>query len=324
MSEGMRAQTRTATATISKTATDTRQFSSTREIVCPECNGDLVEDETHGETSCVECGLIIREDEIDHGPEWRSYTDDDTNRERTGAPRTHLRHDHGLSTEIGVGKDGMGRTLSGRQRSKMRRLRKWNHRFQNDSSDRTIRHAIGEIRRMGSALGLPKTPQETAAVTFRRAHGDGLLLGRSVEAVASAALYVGIRMAQLPNTLADVANVSRGDEDRVVSAYKYIQRELGLEVPPARPRQFVSSIGSEVDATSSTEQTALELLQLAAESCYTSGKNPECLAAAAIYAGSILERDHVTQAALAASADVTPITIRNRYQDLLDLYQDSE
>ena len=55
-----------------------------------------------------------------------------------------------------------------------------------------------------------------------------------------------------------------------------------------------------------------------------SGKNPECLAAAAIYAGSLLEDDNVTQAALANTADVTPVTIRNRYQDLIDLYQGSE
>jgi transcription initiation factor TFIIB len=320
----MRAQTRTAITTSTKIQTNTPQSTSTRETVCPECNGDLIADEAHGETSCAECGLIIRENEIDHGPEWRSYSDDDINRKRTGAARTHLRHDHGLSTEIGFGKDGAGRTLSGRQRSKMRRLRKWNHRFQNDSSDRTLRHAIGEIRRMGSALGLPKTVQETAAVTFRRAHGDGLLPGRSVEAVASASLYVGVRMAQLPNTLTGVAGVSRVDEDRIISAYKYIQRELSLEVPPASPQQFVSSIGSEVGAASATEQTALKVLHLAADSCYMSGKNPECLAAAAIYAGSLLEDDNVTQAALANTADVTPVTIRNRYQDLIDLYQGSE
>jgi transcription initiation factor TFIIB len=44
---------------------------------------------------------VVSEDRIDRGPEWRSFADDDTNPERTGAPLTRSRHDRGLSTEIG-------------------------------------------------------------------------------------------------------------------------------------------------------------------------------------------------------------------------------
>ncbi|MFB6256831.1 MAG: TFIIB-type zinc ribbon-containing protein, partial [Haloplanus sp.] len=40
---------------------------------CPECSGSLVTDEEHGETVCADCGLVVEEDEIDHGPEWRAF-----------------------------------------------------------------------------------------------------------------------------------------------------------------------------------------------------------------------------------------------------------
>lgn len=51
---------------------------------CPECDGHLgVEAD---ETVCSDCGLVVSEYRIDHGPEWRSFSDDDRNPARTGAP----------------------------------------------------------------------------------------------------------------------------------------------------------------------------------------------------------------------------------------------
>lgn len=86
--------------------------------ICPECSGPLT---THNiETTCTECGLVVREDRIDPGPEWRSFEDGETDRRRTGAPLSRSRHDYGLSTEIGYG--GLNR-LTGRKRRLYARLR---------------------------------------------------------------------------------------------------------------------------------------------------------------------------------------------------------
>ncbi|MFC7026821.1 TFIIB-type zinc ribbon-containing protein [Halomicroarcula sp. GCM10025324] len=51
---------------------------------CPECQC-RVEQDGH-EAVCAECGLVVSEDAIDRGPEWRSFEDDETERARTGAP----------------------------------------------------------------------------------------------------------------------------------------------------------------------------------------------------------------------------------------------
>ncbi|MFB6207119.1 MAG: TFIIB-type zinc ribbon-containing protein, partial [Haloglomus sp.] len=45
----------------------------TDELACPECGGDLATDTEHGETVCQDCGLVVDEDEIDRGPEWRAF-----------------------------------------------------------------------------------------------------------------------------------------------------------------------------------------------------------------------------------------------------------
>lgn len=139
---------------------------------CPECGGDLISDEEHGETLCEECGLVVEGEEIDRGPEWRSFDDGaDDEKSRVGAPTTKLMHDQGLSSEIGWSdQDARGNTLGPRRWKKMQRLRTWDERFRTkDSKERNLKQALGEIERMGSALGLPEDIREMAAVIYRRA-----------------------------------------------------------------------------------------------------------------------------------------------------------
>ncbi|WP_282568430.1 TFIIB-type zinc ribbon-containing protein, partial [Halorhabdus amylolytica] len=66
---------------------------------CPECGGKLSTDEERGETVCSECGLVVEEDEIDPGPEWRAFdAKEKDQKSRVGAPTTNMMHDKGLST----------------------------------------------------------------------------------------------------------------------------------------------------------------------------------------------------------------------------------
>jgi len=80
---------------------------------CPECDGRVTTNAI--ETICEDCGLVIDEQRIDHGPEWRTHDQDQ--RKRTGAPLTAARHDRGLSTEIGRGKDANGNNPLGKNTS---------------------------------------------------------------------------------------------------------------------------------------------------------------------------------------------------------------
>lgn len=56
---------------------------------CPECGGRITSNS--GETGCEKCGLIVDEQQIDCGPEWRAFERDE--RKRTGASLTAARHD---------------------------------------------------------------------------------------------------------------------------------------------------------------------------------------------------------------------------------------
>ena len=288
---------------------------------CPECGGALVVDEERGETVCSDCGLVVEEDEIDRGPEWRAFDPQEREeKSRVGAPTTNMMHDKGLSTNIGwQDKDAYGRALSSSQRQKMQRLRTWNERFRTQTSkDRNLKQALGEIERMSSALGLPKPIRETASVIYRRALEEDLLPGRSIEGVATASLYAAARQANAPRSLDEVANVSRVERSEIARTYRYIGRELQLEIEPADPENYLPRFISELELTESVERRARELLESAKQAGIHSGKSPVGLAAAAVYAGALLANERVTQHQVSEVANISEVTIRNRYHELLE------
>jgi transcription initiation factor TFIIB len=292
---------------------------------CPECGGKVTADTEHGETVCRDCGLVVEEDEIDRGPEWRAFDSAEKDeKSRVGAPTTNMMHDKGLSTNIDWrDQDAYGNSLGARQRQKMQRLRKWNERFRTrDSKERNLKQALGEIDRMASALGLPDNVRETSSVIYRRALDENLLPGRSIEGVSTASVYAAARQAGVPRSLDEVAGVSRVEKSEIARTYRYVVRELGLEIQPADPESYVPRFASDLELSDESENRARELLRNAKEQGVHSGKSPVGLAAAAVYAASLLTNEKTTQAAVSEVADISEVTIRNRYHELLEAEQD--
>ena len=288
---------------------------------CPECSGNVITDDEHGETVCDACGLVITEDSVDRGPEWRAFDSAEKDQKsRVGAPTTNTMHDKGLSTNIDWrNKDAYGRSLGARQRQKMQRLRKWNERFRTrDSKERNLKQALGEIDRMASAVGLPDNVRETASVIYRRALDEDLLPGRSIEGVSTSCVYAAARMAGVPRSLDEIADVSRVEKSEIARTYRYVVRELSLEVRPADPEQYVPRFASSLELSEESEMRAKQLLKNAKEQGVHSGKSPVGLAAAAVYAAALLTNEKTTQAAVSEVADISEVTIRNRYHELLE------
>jgi transcription initiation factor TFIIB len=324
MSEKSHTRTRPTNAPRERDQRATETESSGETLTCPECSGNVVSDDEHGETVCEDCGLVITADSVDRGPEWRAFDSREKDQKsRVGAPTTNTMHDKGLSTNIDWrDKDAYGNSLGARQRQKMQRLRKWNERFRTrDSKERNLKQALGEIDRMASALGLPDNVRETASVIYRRALSEDLLPGRSIEGVSTACTYAAARMAGVPRSLDEISEVSRVEKSEVARTYRYISRELSLEVKPADPEQYVPRFASELGLSDESKMRARQLLGNAKEQGVHSGKSPVGLAAAAVYAASLLTNEKTTQAAVSEVADISEVTIRNRYHELLEAEQ---
>jgi transcription initiation factor TFIIB len=283
---------------------------STTVTACPECEGSLRSDDC--ETVCTRCGLVVTEDNVDRGPEWRSFADDETNRERTGAPLTRSRHDRGLSTEI-----GRSTRLKGRKRRRLARMRRQHNRTKVGSkAERNQVYGFTEIRRLVSALGLSEHIRDRACVLFESAQDADLLRGRSLEGFAAAVVYATCRTSDVSRTVEEVVADAKATAAELRAAYDALNRELGLPTGPIDPREYIPRFASELDLPSGVERRARELVERAHEERLVAGRNPAGVAAACLYTAAGRRDYPLTQETAADVADVTPVTLRATYQEL--------
>ena len=292
------------------------------ETECPECRSDhLIRDYERGELVCKACGLVLDDNFIDQGPEWRAFDAEQTaKRSRSGAPMTLMVHDKGLSTDIGWGnKDTYGKSVPSKNRAQLYRMRKWQHRTRvSNSTERNLALALNELNRLSSKIGLHRNVRETASSIYRRAVNSNLIRGRSVEGVAAAALYAACRQCNVPRTLDEVTRASRVSKKEIGRTYRFISRELKLKLIPTSPIAYVSRFCSDLELGGEVEVKAVEILKEATAKELTSGRGPTGVAAAAIYVASVLCDERKTQKEIAEVVGVTEVTIRNRYKELTE------
>ena len=279
---------------------------------CPECGGRP--ETARGETLCGDCGLVLSEYRIDHGPDWRSFADDDRDPKRTGAPLTRSRHDRGLSTEI-----GHSTRAKGRKRRQFARMRRQHNRARiSTKRERNQVYAFTEIRRLTGVLSLPERIRDHACSLFRSAQSEDLLCGRSLEGFAAACVYAACRVAKVSRTVEEVADVAKASENEQAAAYDAINRELGLPVGPIDPAEYVPRFASRLDLSGEVERRAREYVAAAVEDGITVGRNPSGVAAACLYTAGRDVGVGLTQREAADVAGVTPVTLRSTYQALSD------
>jgi transcription initiation factor TFIIB len=283
---------------------------------CPECGGRVATNVV--ETVCEDCGLVIDEQRIDHGPEWRSCNADE--KQRTGGPVTVARHDRGLSTEIGEHTDASGNTLSGRKRRQLARLRREQSRGRFQSkAERNLAHGLGEVRRISSALGHSATLRDQACQLFRSAQNENLLQGRSIEGIAAASVYGACRCTGRSQTLDDVAVPARVAQSRVKNAYQTLNAELGLPAKPVQPSAFVPGLASELACPDEVRRQAQTLAERAEAAGVTDGVHPAGFAAACLYEALRERGRHPLKTRVAEAADVCVSTVRTHQQTVRKL-----
>ena len=289
-------------------------------VKCTECGGNhLSKDYSRAELVCQDCGLVIDEDLIDHGPEWRAFDSEQREkRARTGSPMTYMIHDKGLSTMISwKNRDSYGKSIPTRNRAQLFRLRKWQRRIRiSNATERNLATALSSLDRMASGMNLPRTVRETAAMIYRKAALKNLIRGRSVESVTAASLYAACRQCNVPRTLDEIARTANMSRKEIGRNYRYISRELSLKLLPTTPQDYISRFCSELKLSGDTQGKVMAILKEAADAELTSGRGPTGIAAASIYVASILCGDRRTQREVSEVAGVTEVTIRNRYKEL--------
>ena len=288
---------------------------------CPECSSNnLVHDNDTGETICGDCGLVVYEQMMDKGPEWRAFTSEEkASRSRVGMPTSYSIHDKGLSTTISqVDRDAFGRKLPMSTRLQMWRLRKWQIRSRVHSSvDRNLAQAMGELERLSSMVSISPPIKEKAAIAYRKALEKGLVRGRSINAIAAAALYAACRKSGSPRSLSEIAKASLVSKKDVARCYRLLLQELDFHMPISDPLTYVSKIAEKTGISGKTQGAAIAILREARQKRFSAGKDPMGLAAAALYIACLRNAEKKTQRDISEASGVTEVTVRNRYKNLI-------
>ena len=287
---------------------------------CPECSSvNLVHNHDTGEMVCGDCGLVLREQAMNKGPEWRAFTQQEkATRSRVGMPTSYSVYDKGLSTTIGrVDRDAFGRNLPLSTRLQMWRLRKWQTRSRMHSSiDRNLAQSMTELDRLSDKTYIPRPVKEKAAVIYRKALNKNLVRGRSIVAIAAAALYAACRKSGTPRTLREISEASLVKKKDIARCYRLLLRELDIHMPVADPLTYISKIAEKTGISGKTQGLAIQILREAKKRRAAAGKDPMGLAAAALYIACLQNDEKKTQKDIAEAAGVTEVTVRNRYKSL--------
>ncbi len=270
---------------------------------CPECGSkSIISDPKHAELYCADCGVVIRENLVDPGPEWRSYDEEQASkRVRTGPPMSYRMHNKGLSTPT------PGSII------RTKRLR---GQIAMDSSEKTLSFALGEIDRMACALKLPGDIRETTSLSYRKAAKQNLIKGRSIEELTSAMLHITCRQYGIPRTLKEIASVSRVPLKKIRRAYIFLLQKLEIKLAPADPVCYIPRFCSKLGLSDVIRERAIRIINENKEAVAAKGWTPTGTAAAAIYLSSLLSGESVEEKEIAKVAGTTPVTIQNRYKEL--------
>jgi transcription initiation factor TFIIB len=123
-------------------------------------------------------------------------------------------------------------------------------------------------------------------------------------------------MQSIPRTLDEIAKVSGIEKKEIGRAYRFIKRELQIDVPLTDPSQYVPKFTASLKLSGQVQEKAIKLLHKAMKKGLISGRGPTGVAAAAVYIASVLCGERRTQKEVADVAGVTEVTIRNRYREL--------
>jgi len=237
---------------------------------------------------CAQCGLVVAEETIDTGPEWRVFNEwEKKRRVRTAPLKLVVKTDMAVKPEHGA-----------RWRMLARLHRETMHGYES-----RLAAIGGELKRIRECAGLPQHVMEEAEALVKRFFD--LVAGFPPEVVAVAVLWTAAKVAGVPRPLEDFLKCSKAEERRVRRVAWRLKEEMRLGRRPIE--DYVKTLAARVNLPASIVKAAVELLERNRR--VLAGKNPWVSAAAALWLASFKKLGLLK--ALAEAAGTTTASIRN-------------
>ena len=204
-----------------------------------------------GEYICRNCGCVVMDQIDDYGPESHSTDfEEKTKNTRASGSTSFSLHDYGLRTEIGFGsKDYSGKSIDYEMAEQINNMRKWHSRIRVASpKERRLSNVLSKINETCSALSLPKTLVETAAMLYRNFENKSEAKGKSIACMAAATLYLACKRCSVVRSLEEIVKatgITEQDKSSVKLASKYY-RMMVMEMGVFTEQTVTGSIKSNI------------------------------------------------------------------------------
>jgi transcription initiation factor TFIIB len=177
--------------------------------------------------------------------------------------------------------------------------------------------AMNELTHLADKLHIARPIVNMAAYLYRQnlSHARG----RSIDGMMAAVLYLSCRLTKTPLNLKALTSASSRSRREITRCYRFIQRDNNFSIPIDDPLQYIPRIASKTKLSQRTQNRAMRVILQAKAKHAVVGKSPLGMAAAALYLAAKITRETVTQRELADAAEVTEVTVRNRYKNLTQI-----
>ncbi len=234
---------------------------------------------------CAQCSLVVAEETIDMGPEWRVFNKE--KRVKTAPLKLVVKTDMAVKAEHGA---------------RWRKLAKL-HRETLHGYERRLAEIGAELKRIRECAGLPQRAAEEAESLVKR-YFD-VVGSLPPEVVAVALLWTAAKVAGVPRPLEDFFKCSKADERRVRKVAWRLKEAMKLGMRPS-VEDYVGTLTARVNLPAPVVKAAVDILERNRR--VLTGKNPWVSAAAALWLASFKKLGLLTK--LAEASGTTPVSIR--------------
>jgi len=251
---------------------------------CPECNSDdIVEDWKQGNLVCRDCGLVVQENLVDIGSEWRTFTNEEPGQDpnRVGGPANPLL-ESGPTTKIRDERASAG-------------LNRVQRRNAISASDRYLSDAFSRISRIVEHFSVSQRVRDRTQEIFKLYY-DHLTLKpdgtrtrqfkeEETEEIIAACFFIGFRNEGNQRTLKEICALTRVVEQKIGARVKNIEKNVeGVKQSNvANTTDSVARFCSRLGLSRDLVNAATYIYEQVREKEGVHGRQPKSIIAASIF-----------------------------------------
>lgn len=284
-------------------------------IICSDCGEtkNIIEDHRNGYNVCGKCGCVLGDRLIDEGSEWRSFGDSNKmDPSRVGSASNPFLESEQLDTIISAGQGQNSYTLSKIQMKSYMR-----------GPERALKNGLNLISAFCERSYISKTIIDRAQYIFKTVDGKKLLKGKNLEGSVGACIYIACKLENAPRTFKEISVITGVQKREIGRCYKLIAKEVDSKAAMVPSGDIVSRFCSDLNLSLRIQRIASEMSQKVYELGCLTCRSPDSVAAAIIYLVVGLFPEHKSiQKDIQNVTNVTEVTIKNTYKDLLTYKDD--